>query len=204
MEIVDKEVYSDKFLAIIQRVTDLNIDNPYTFLFEKRSNGKLVVILPYRRNENDELEFLIRKESVLVWNPEMMYTESITGGVEEDDPHKTAVMELEEEGGYIVPFDDFVFLGRTRIAKHANTFVYMYTVDLTNYKRMSDYGDGSKSEKMSFSYWSSDITGVESTILYKILYVMFEKGIICPCEYFKKNSIPKRRNAINKINYTLV
>ena len=201
MNVKDKEVYSDDFLSIYQRYTNLNPDNPYTFLFEKRSNGKLVVILPFRRNENGELEFLIRKETVIVWNPNEKYTVSITGGVEDDDPHKTAVMELAEEGGYITKFENFIYLGYTKIAKHANTNVFMYAIDLTNMKRTTAYSDGSDMEKIAFSYWSDNIGDVESTILYKILYRLFEMNIISPCEYFKKDKkISPKSNDVGDIN----
>lgn len=198
MLIEDKTVYSDKYLSIVERITDLNPDNPYTFLHEVRCNGKLVVILPFRKNEKGKLEFLIRKERVIIWDPENDITESITGGVEDDDPNTTATMELLEEGGYNVPFSKFIPIGVTKIAKHADTDVYMYAVDLTNIVRVQDYGDGSMGEKISYSYWASSIAEVESTILYKILYRLFEMGIINPYEYFgrfDKTEQPEQINA---------
>lgn len=184
MTIEDRVVYQDKYLAIKERTTDLNPDNPHTYLFEQRCNGKLVVILPFRRSEDGVLEFLIRKERVLIWDPENDVTESVTGGVEKDDPDNTAIMELEEEGGYKMPITKFIPVGVTKIAKHADTDVYMYAIDLTNIVREQDYGDGSDAEKRAFSFWATNIGDVESTILYKIIYRLFEMGIIDPSEYF--------------------
>lgn len=184
MTIEDRTLYKDKYLAIKERTTDLNPDNPHTYLFEQRCNGKLVVILPFRRNEKNELEFMIRKERVIIWDPENDVTESVTGGVEEDNPDKTAEMELEEETGYKMPIVKFIPVGVTKIAKHADTDVYMYAIDLTNIERNQDYGDGSDAENWSFSYWASNIGEVESTIIYKIIYRLFEMGVIDPVEYF--------------------
>ena len=198
MTIEDRVVYQDKYLAIKERTTDLNPDNPHTYLFEQRCNGKLIVVLPFRRNEKGELEFLVRKERVIVWNPEEDVTESITGGVEDDDPDKTVVMELEEEAGYVMPFVKFIPVGVTKIAKHADTDVYMYAIDLTNIERKQDYGDGSDAEKRAFSYWASNIGEVESTIIYKILYRLFEMGIINPSEYFGRLDRKDEFNINNK------
>jgi len=184
MLIEDKTVYQGEYLSIKERITDINPDKPYTFLHEEKCNGKIVVILPFRRNAKGELEYLIRKERVINWDPENDVTESVTGGVENNDPDKTAVMELKEETGYDMPFSKFIPIGATKIAKHADTDAHMYAIDLTGVVRDQDYGDGSDGERRAYSYWYSNIADVESCIIYKIIYRLFEMGIINPNEYF--------------------
>ena len=186
MNVVDKTVYKGEYLSIVERTSDLNPDNPYSFLREVKNSGKLVVILPFRRNDKGELEFLIRKERVINWYPDRDVTESVTGGVEGNDPDNTACMELKEETGYDMPFSKFIPIGATKIAKHADTDVYMYAIDLTNIVRGPDYGDGSDGERRAYSYWASNIADVESCIIYKILYRLFEMGIVNPSEYFNR------------------
>lgn len=197
MTIEDKVVYQGEYLAIKERITDLNPMNPYTFLHETKCNGKLVVILPFRRNDKNELEFLIRKERVINWDPENDVTESVTGGVEKDDPDYTATLELKEETGYDVPFSKFIPIGATKIAKHADTDAYMYAVDLTNIVRERDYGDGSDGERRAYSYWASNIAEVESCIIYKLIYRMFEMGILDPVEYYNRLHRKEQPKQIN-------
>jgi 8-oxo-dGTP pyrophosphatase MutT (NUDIX family) len=128
--------------------------NGYTFSHETRCNGKIVAILPFRINEKNEEEYLIRYEITPCWGlkPEIS---SITGGVEEDDPVHTAIEEMYQEAGYEIFPNELIKLGTSHASKSSDTVYYLFAVDLTKKEKVGEAkGDGSKLEKMAECRWA--------------------------------------------------
>ncbi len=125
------------------------LDSGYIYSHEVRCNGSIVLVLPYR-----EGEFLVRDEVTPCWDEDRPTRSAITGGVENGEPLEDAVRELQEEAGYTVEPDKFVFLGKCRASKSADTFYFLYAVDVTGYVQGPALGDGSKNDQAP-SVWIS-------------------------------------------------
>jgi len=118
----------------------------YIYSHEVRCNGKIVVILPYRRTGVDSWEFLVRDEITPCWNDKPTRS-AMTGGIEDPNPAVDAVRELQEEAGYTIDTDKVVFLGKCRASKSSDTFYYLFTADLAGMEPGDAPGDGSKNDK---------------------------------------------------------
>ena len=119
----------------------------YVYSHEERCHGKIVLVLPFRKREGgsgpfSSIEVLLRREVTPCWGMEPSLS-GITGGVEGDKPLDDAVRELEEEAGYSVPEDEFVFLGTCRGVKSTDTVYFLYAVDVTGKEPGEAKGDGS-------------------------------------------------------------
>lgn len=97
-----KTLFPNPWLSLMQ-IEDVDKGvSGYVYAHETRSDGKIVLVLPFReKNENafGGIEVLFRKEVTPSWdmNPKLS---GITGGVEDEDPAEDALRELEEEAGY--------------------------------------------------------------------------------------------------------
>lgn len=143
----------------------------YVFSHETRCNGKIVSILPYRI-KNSKTEYLLRKEVTPCWDVNKQVISSITGGVEKDDPHTTALHEILEEAGYEVTKKQLITLGTSFGVKSSDTVYYYFSVDLTDMKREVAKGDGSELETQAECVWSKDIDGAVDPLLYTAYYLL--------------------------------
>ena len=125
----------------------------YVYSHEIRCNGNIVVVLPYRRIGKDAWEFLVRDETTPCWSMEPTRS-AITGGVESLDPGEDAVREVEEEAGYKILRDQLEFLGKCRASKSADTYYFLYAVDVADLTPGEALGDGSKNDQAP-SVWIS-------------------------------------------------
>ena len=117
----------------------------YIYSHEVRCNGKIVVILPYRRIGKDAWEFLVRDETTPCW-ADTPTRSAMTGGIEAEDPREDAVRELQEEAGFTATVDQMQPLGRCRASKSADTYYYLYAIDLADMEPGEAPGDGSKND----------------------------------------------------------
>ena len=144
----DKILYDNEWLQLRDR-------DGYIFSHEIRCNGRIVVVLPYKRTGKDSWTFLVRNETTPCWGGPTL--SCITGGVEGEDPLDDAVRELKEEAGYEVPREDFIALGKCRGSKSSDTWYYLYAVDVANYIPGKALGDGTPGD-LAHIVWISDMS----------------------------------------------
>ena len=142
----DRVLYDNKWLQLMDK-------DGYIYSHEVRCAGSIVVVLPYRRIGKDAWEFLVRDEVTPCWRDTPTLS-AITGGVENGEPLEDAVRELKEEAGYSVAPDKFVFLGKCRASKSADTYYFIYAVDVAGLEPEEALGDGSKNDQAP-SVWLS-------------------------------------------------
>jgi 8-oxo-dGTP pyrophosphatase MutT (NUDIX family) len=125
----------------------------YIYSHEIRCNGSIVVVLPYRKISEKMYAFLLRDEVTPCWSDGPTRS-AITGGIESLDPGEDAVRELKEEAGYSIIRSQLEFLGKCRASKSADTYYFLYAVDLTELVPEEALGDGSKNDQAP-SVWVS-------------------------------------------------
>jgi len=150
-----RELWSNKWLAIKEMVDPERGVNGYTFSHEARCKGKILVILPFRKNGDNTVSFYLRREITPCWGMEPRIS-SITGGVENDDPLTTAMHELQEEAGYACQKENLIDLGTTYGVKSADTVYFIYGVDVTNLPQGKAMGDGSQLEAQASMVWTNE------------------------------------------------
>jgi ADP-ribose pyrophosphatase YjhB (NUDIX family) len=146
-------VFENEFLAIRKR-------EDYYFYHTTRTNGKLVVVVPYRKL-GYSVEYLARVEICPAHSlSPSIY--SITGGVNaEEIPLNAANRELAEESGYYVENEQLIMLGQLRPSKQSDTIAYLYTVDLSDVDQQAIEGDGSHWENKATVKWVSFAEGLQ-------------------------------------------
>ncbi|MFN8529248.1 MAG: NUDIX domain-containing protein [Anaerolineae bacterium] len=143
----DKVVFETPFVSLVER-------DGYVFTHEKRSNGLIVSLLPYR-DQAGQRTYLARVEVCPAHSPEPQLERcSITGGV---DPGQTvrhmAVVELKEEAGYEILESALIDLGAVRPSKSADTTVYLFAIDVSGEVPGEVTGDGSRYETGAYVEW---------------------------------------------------
>lgn len=126
----------------------------YIFSHETRCNGRIIAVLPIRR-QHDKLEYLLRSEVTPCWDIDNPTPSSITGGSDETDTRMDAIRELVEETGYIATVEELISLGTSYASKSADTVYHLYTVDLTDRVAGEALGDGSRLEAEAKAIWVS-------------------------------------------------
>lgn len=149
----DKIVFENRFISIIDR-------EGYTFLHEKRANGEIIALVPFRHAVSD-YQYLSRIETCPAHsNQPNRY--SITGGMEQGNSiREMAVKELLEETGYSIVDDELIPLGQLRPTKSADTVIHLFTVDLSDKKQGNILGDGSRWENNASAEWLSFQTALD-------------------------------------------
>ncbi len=143
----DTVLFENPFLSVIDR-------GGYFFSHEKRANGQLVALLPYRDGEK-EREYLARIEVCPAHSPDPERC-SITGGVDpKSTPNAAALKELFEEAGYRVTQKALIPLGTVRPSKSADTTVHLYAVDVTGITPDEAPGDNTAFEQGASTEWLS-------------------------------------------------
>lgn len=163
----------------------------YIYSHEVRCNGKIVAILPYReKNNNGDLEFLLRSEVTPCWGLDEYFISSITGGVEENDVEGSAVNEIKEEAGYDVTIDELEDRGTCFGTKSSDTVYYLFTVDLTGKEGYEAQGDGSELEAKAECVWRDDVSeGVDP-----LLFTLYYKFILSKYEGMRKSIEKMKEN----------
>jgi len=161
-------LFDNPWLTLNKVVDPENGVNGYVYSHEKRCNGKIVSILPYRKKDG-KYEYLLRKEITPCWSMDYRIS-SITGGVEKDDPIETAIHEIKEEAGYSVEIKELISLGICRGTKSSDTEYHLFGVDLTDKIKGEATGDGSELEKNASCFWSDSFVDVEDPLVFTAWY----------------------------------
>lgn len=144
----DTVLYENQFVALREH-------RGYSYLHMVRSNGRLVVLLPFRRTAGEDWQFLARIE-VCPAHSDAPGRYSITGGVTPDEtPEAAALRELEEEAGFSVTEDALIALGTARPSKQSDTLAFLYAVDVAALQQGEARGDGSFWEQDASTEWVS-------------------------------------------------
>lgn len=147
------EKFKSKFVSVKEKTLDNG--GKYLYMTSDWCNSKGVAILPYRRNNHDELEFLGRHELCPAHSDEIELG-AIMGGMDkiEESPMVCAWRELIEEGGYQVPIENIVPLGTSRPSKASDNMIYLFAVDLgEGFEEVEATGDGTLVEEGGYSEW---------------------------------------------------
>lgn len=150
----------------------------YVYSHEKRCDGQIVAILPYRFIDN-EFHLLFRLEDTPCWSkqnfPDVCPC-SFTGGVDPGmNPLDTAVKELAEESGYVIDPANMFSLGTCKGTKSTDSTYHLFTCDLANYKSTQELHIESEHEKMSGYQW------VNIDDAYNNLDLYFKDPMIAAC-----------------------
>lgn len=160
-----KTLYTNEWVELKEIKDPPNGINGYVYSHEKRCDGKTVSILPFRKVDG-KTQFLLRNEITPCWRATKPTVSSITGGVENNDPKTTALHELKEEGGYKINGSKLIELGTCFGSKSSDTVHYLYSCDLTDFKKGEETGDGSKIEDKANCFWSKTIDKSEDPLSY--------------------------------------
>ena len=152
-----RKLYGNDWVELRELVLPEKGVNGYSYLHEKRCDGDIVSILPYKTDAEGNLtEIMVRQEITPCWSMKEAMS-SITGGVEKKNGKQdilgTAVMELREEGGLKAPASALKELGTCRGTKSSDTLYHLYTVDFDDAEEVEASGDGSKLEAMARCVW---------------------------------------------------
>lgn len=166
-------LYKTNWISL-RRIIDKELGiNGYDYSHEDRCNGRIVAILPYRYSSLFRTpEYLLRKEITPCWDIKKSMISSITGGVEGNNTtRQTAIIEIAEEAGYEIENKQLNYLGECYGIKSSDTIYYLFTVDLTGFKKTLDgSGDGSELELKAKCYWTSDINDAVDPLVYVMYY----------------------------------
>lgn len=144
------ELYHNDWLSLKEVVAPEEDIQGYVFSHETRCNGKIVVVLPFRKN-GDNFEYGLRKEVTPSWSldPEIS---ALTGGFE-NDIEDTAIMELEEEAGFKAEKRELIDLGESYASKSSDTVYSLFAVDVTGKEEGEALGDGTKQDAEGTIEW---------------------------------------------------
>jgi len=152
-ELADEKAPENKWVSLRQKVMEFGGKQfKYIYSHEDRCAGKIVVIMPYRRDKNGEREYLLTREhnSLFGYN----YT-AITGGVDAKTTdlkkiREQAILELQEETGIM---SGLHFVKKFTSIKSSDNQYFLFTEEIGNELRVSVDGDGSIEELLVVKKW---------------------------------------------------
>ncbi len=136
----------------------------YMFLHEIRCDGRIVGIMPWRKNGGKPF-FLLRNEVTPCWDPDKPVMSSISGGIDMGKtPEEMALLELWNKTGYHGTTEGvgsnglprWRSLGACYGAKITDTVYSLFCVDVTRLKPKHPPGDGSELDEKARNIWVSD------------------------------------------------
>ena len=166
----EQVLYSTEWLELRKKHFE-NLDVDYIYCHAVKTGGHAVAVLPFRRVDGEGMQFLLRREIVPPWDDEEQTICSITGSHDQPQPLDTAVKELHEEGGYVVPGGDFLDLGKCRNSKASDTTYHLFAVNLTGLGRDEAEGDGTPLEELAETFWAGrDVLVSSPDVLLHVMY----------------------------------
>ncbi|OYD27175.1 hypothetical protein EI74_0087 [Mycoplasma testudineum] len=132
--------------------------NEKNFFYCQRKGINSIAALLFRKNENNEVEFMIHYQPM----PEVEFKKSwdqpypctITGSFEDGDTaEETVIKEVAEEGGFIINKNHIVSSNINASSTQMNEMVFNYLIDVTNLKQGVPTTDGSIFEQVAFNKW---------------------------------------------------
>lgn len=151
-----KELYKNEWLSLKET------DDGYVYSHEEKCNGQIVAILVFLENEIEEIEQILGRFEIVPCHNDGCTLVSITGGVENGEIKKTAILELEEEAGILAKEDDLISLGTVRPSKSTDSIVYLFGVNGDNKISVTPRGDGSEGEKHAYCKWITPVMVAKS------------------------------------------
>lgn len=138
----DKTLWENEWLAVKEH------DGWYTYMHQKKCDGKAVAVLGYSESP---LSPLGRFERVPCHNDGVSLC-ALTGMVDGGEDFKTAAArEFEEESGVKVDEKELEDLGEIRPSKASDTVVHLYAVKIPKRDgKLTGKGDGTKGEQGAF------------------------------------------------------
>lgn len=153
----DKQIFANRWVSVYED------ENGYTYSHETRCGGHIVSVLVYKIDGNS-LKFFGRVERCPAHNKNpVLELASITGGVDDMDPVKTALNELREEAGLVATADDLTDLGIVYPSKSADTVVHLYAVCADGLEQVEAEGDGSRGEIGAYCRWIDMDAAIQCT-----------------------------------------
>lgn len=152
-EVADQPAAQNKWVSLREKVMEFGGKQfKYIYSHEDRCAGKIVVILPYRKNKDGEREYLLTREhnSLFGYN----YT-AITGGVDAKTTEikkirEQAILELQEETGIM---SGLHFVKKFTSIKSSDNQYFLFSEEISNEMRVSVDGDGSIEELLVVKKW---------------------------------------------------
>jgi len=152
-EVADQPAAQNKWVSLREKVMEFGGKQfKYIYSHEDRCAGKIVVILPYRKNKDGEREYLLTREhnSLFGYN----YT-AITGGVDAKTTEmkkirEQAILELQEETGIM---SGLHFVKKFTSIKSSDNQYFLFSEEISNEMRISVTGDGSIEELLVVKKW---------------------------------------------------
>lgn len=142
-------LFANKFLS-------LRAYRGYTYMHMDRSDGHLIVVLPYRQLGPDTFRFLSHVE-ICPAHSDAPDRYSITGGAEKGVSYtKQAVIEVREETGYDIHEAELMSLGIVRPSKQSDTVAHLYAVNMAGKTAGEITGDNSYWERDTKAQWLSE------------------------------------------------
>lgn len=167
-----KTIFENKWLSLKMMVDPDNHVDGYIYSHETKCNGQIVSVLPFRKTNDGEAEYLLRVEVTPCWSMEPSIS-SLTGGMEKEmTPEEVALMELREESGYDATEGELIKLGTCRGTKSSDTTYHLFAVDVTNKEAGKRTGDGSYHDTNAEVTWrkKGDFDDCVDPIAYVALY----------------------------------
>ncbi|WP_430885842.1 hypothetical protein [Fusibacter sp. JL216-2] len=122
-----KTIYENPAISIME--ADKH-GKAYIYSHDTYSNGRRVLILPYRKHIGGH-EFLLRREIIPCWD-EAADTCAVSTRVKNNDVEQTIIDELEELTGYDIKAKELIHLGLCMGSKTTDTVYELYTVNLSD------------------------------------------------------------------------
>lgn len=170
----DEALHSTEYLELRKLEDSERGIGGYYYSHEKRCNGIIVAILPYKLNVHSDSKepyrYLLRYELTPCWDVDNNIVSSITGGFEHETPEDTAVEEMREEAGYDIEKNELESLGTCYGTKSTDTVYHLYAVDLHGKERYEAEGDGSYLESQAHCFWARDIEEAMDPILFTLYH----------------------------------
>lgn len=172
----------------------------YIYSREKRCDGRIVAIMPWRRS-NGKIFYLLRRELTPPWDTDNLKVSSITGGIERGKtPEEMALLELWEEAGYHGTTEGDFYrwktLGAVYGTKSSDTVYSLFAVNVSGLKPKQAPGDGSELEDKARNIWVTDaLIGTAVDPLVYTLHYKTKRMIDKTTGLY-----PRRRNRQSRLN----
>lgn len=152
---MSKLLYDAKWLKLYK--------NDHDFVYAQRKGKDSVAVLCYKKNKDDNYEFLIHYQPLIALDPinnskVECFPCLVTGSIENGEiPLTTALRELKEETGLVndinlKPIKNYEYVSSTQMDEIVTIFIF----DVTNKEFLAPETDGSYYEQISWNQWVSE------------------------------------------------
>lgn len=143
----DKILYKDEIISVRESVKNNEV---YIYTHEEISDGKRVVVLPFRKKRGGR-QFLLRREFIPCWDSHTDVC-AISSKVKNGNPEETIIEELLRDTGYSIKASELIRLGVVSASKSSDTTYYLYGLDLSK----KDIEEEKLEVQEDLSFWGND------------------------------------------------